>query len=306
MYQHRSKDQRQIRIAFKLFACRKRQKERHIVENAIRHQIEQLIGLRVFADQRKLRQQGEDRLDHTGTRQRSDHGHHNACHRIDQTRENVFLFRGIFGFCIHSRLVFEAGHPDQIVVDFIHLRSDDDLKLTGFVNASHHTVDFLHGFDICFFGVRQMEPQPGNAVCCGQDIFLAADRAQDLVDEFLVVIRHNNFFLLFPFGLVGDFKTDRETAAAQFCRSDFRQLADSIQFHQTGVFQGGIERLILKFTQAGVFFSADQRQKFCQKLFTIHRENLPLVNHLSVSGRTRASPAGNIQKNQSSFRLCTR
>ena len=267
MYQHRGKDQRQVGIAFKLFTGRECKEERHIVEHAVGHQIEQLVGLGFLADECKLGQQRKDCFDHARTGQRSYHGHNDACHRVYQPREQVFLFFCFFRLCIHRRLIFQPGHLDQVVIDLVHMRANDDLKLPCLVDTANHAIDLFYSLNIRLFRIDQMESQAGDAVRCGNDVFLSADRAQDLVDHFFVVRHKGNLLFLFRVP-----ETDSEPAAMQADRYSIRQLCYSSFICQTGILQGDVQGIVPELAQAGIYFPANKRKKLGQKFLTIHRE----------------------------------
>ena len=174
------------------------------------------------------------------------------------------------------------------IVDLIDIVADNDLELTA-RDLSAKNIQLFNRIDIDEINIFQVEAKPGHTVKTIRHILLAAHIGKNLFRQRAVVrifVRHKGN-LLFFFRLP---ECDRETAAAQGGRCNIRQLCHSVFIGQTGVLQGEVKHVVLKFAQTGVFFSADQRKKLFQKLLTIHRGNLHLWILYLHPTRTRASP----------------
>ena len=168
------------------------QKDREEVDKCITQPVEDLVG------RAGLRQDACHIADHVQDFYHSAADHHgdqrgnaagNGIHHTGQESFDgkLFLFHRV-QCLIHRCSCFQSIFLADCLIDLADCRPDNDLQfLIGPLRAQHF-IQLFDGFQIDLFAVFQIEAQTGSAMLKIDDIFLAANRREQILFQFCIFI----------------------------------------------------------------------------------------------------------------------
>ena len=148
--------------------------KRHVAEQRVAKGIENLIGLGAAVNPAYKYEQGQQRLDHTGTSQSRNDRLEDSRQAAEKACHNSFLlFRSL---C----LLPEMSHFLDLIAYVAHICSDYDLKLSVFGDYSLNALYLFQALYISLSGIVQNKSQTCHTVCHAGYILFAADQFQNV------------------------------------------------------------------------------------------------------------------------------
>ena len=185
--QHHGRDTRsEDGIALELLGLAEREQDREEVEDAVREEVEHVVGLRGLVDEVEDDEKGHDGLDHAGAGEGGDDRLERARDEVDDDLEHALLLGGcrvgVGRLDVEKRLDF--------LVDVSHLRPDHDLELPTRPKHADDAIELLYGGLVSLGFVGEREAHAGLAVERVGDVLLASHEPHDVLGEGHVLFAH--------------------------------------------------------------------------------------------------------------------
>ena len=155
------------------------------MEQAVAHGVEDHVCAAGLGVESQGHEQGVQALHHAAGGHDAQNGLEDAGNGVDEgVKQALFLGRGLLG---GGRAVSQARHGAHVGVDLRHVVADDHLILSAGLHDGHHTAHLFQYLVVCLCLVRKLEPQAGDAVGQGADVFVSAHVLDDVLCQLLIL-----------------------------------------------------------------------------------------------------------------------
>ena len=205
MQQHAANHHGHVGVAAELLGGRVCQQNGQEVEGCVRHEIDDLVSGSSGVHPLEGHQQGQHRLEHTGSRNGRQHRGENAGDGIDEPCTDTLLLLGAF---LCPFILTQVAHLSNGLEYMVHIVADNHLILSAADGYPQNPGGLFQSVSLGFAFVFQVEPKTGGTMGQSGDVFFSAHQGQDFCAEFLII----HLFSSFDF-----FSFSKKSTATIFC-----------------------------------------------------------------------------------------